>query len=258
MSDPLVTVVLLGIPVGLHRRAAEHQQTLRRELALVAAGPEAEAGARLEAVSGAVRDRFASFTAAQAAALEDAPDGAVIDLAYEVPPDAADAAERLGALLDEVDVLCRRGELVSLSTPPDLVAYRRWFLGAFVDQIREDREPVPWCSAELLDTVAAPASSAAGPCPPEADGPPVIVDGDLDLFGAASLRSTIAERLAGGQRRLHLDISRCGFIDSVGLSLLLTTRERCCAAGGGLVVSGADESALRLFDTVGVRSLLIP
>ena len=88
-------------------------------------------------------------------------------------------------------------------------------------------------------------------------GPPLFVDGDLDLFGAPTLRAAIAERLEAGATTIVVDLSACGFIDSVGLSLLLTTRERCRAAGGGLSVIGAGENALRLFETVGVRELLV-
>ena len=86
---------------------------------------------------------------------------------------------------------------------------------------------------------------------------PVYVDGDLDLFGAPAVRAAIAERLEAGITTIAIDLSDCGFIDSVGLSLLLTSRERCVAAGGSFQVIGAGESALRLFETVGVKDLLI-
>lgn len=232
-------VRLVSLPVGVHRRAAEHDDTLRRELALVRAGREADAGARLAALSQELEGRFRGFTTEQTAQLDAADGGGTIDLVYELPPDAADAAEQLGALLDEVDDLCRSGALVTRCTPPDLVAYRRWFLGEFVGQIRRGRPPRPW------------------PGSVEPALPPLFVDGDLDLFGAPALRAAIAERLEAGVTTIVVDLSNCGFIDSVGLSLLLTTRERCRAAGGGLSVIGAGESALRLFETVGVKELLV-
>ena len=86
---------------------------------------------------------------------------------------------------------------------------------------------------------------------------PLYVGGDLDLFGAPALRSAIAERLEAGMTTIVLDLSDCGFIDSVGLSLLLTSRERCVSAGGSFTVIGAGEAAMRLFETVGVKDLLI-
>ena len=86
---------------------------------------------------------------------------------------------------------------------------------------------------------------------------PVYVEGDLDLFGAPAVRTAIAERLEAGVTAIVIDLSDCGFIDSVGLSLLLTSLERCVSAGGSFEVIGARESALRLFETVGVKDLLI-
>jgi len=251
VTEQLVTVYLLGLPLALHRRASEHLDTLRRELALVEAGREADASARLTALSEELGDRFRGFTAAQEAARADAPAAGTLDLAYELPADAAEASERLGQLLDEVDELCRVGELVTLCTSPDVLAYRQWFLGEFIGQIREGRAPIPWDETEPgsahIDAVVAG---------DEVDGEPIVVAGDLDLFGAPALRAAISERLEAGERAIRIDLSQCRFIDSVGLSLLLTTRERCRAVGGGLKVIGADDSALRLFETVGVRQLL--
>lgn len=86
---------------------------------------------------------------------------------------------------------------------------------------------------------------------------PIHVEGDLDLFGAPAVRTAIGERLGAGVPAIVLDLSDCSFIDSVGLSLLLTTRERCVSAGGSFSVIGAGEAALRLFETVGVKDLLI-
>lgn len=254
-SGPLATVCLLGLPVAVHRRATDHQDTLRRELALVEAGEPAAAGARLVELSEAYRARYGEFTRPQNTAIAEAAEDGTLDLAYEVPAEFADAAEQLGLLLNEIDELCAAGELVTLVTPPEALAYRRWFLGEFIHQIREGRDPVPWPGFE--EAVRGPAGSPAAPgADPLADIEPLFVDGDLDLFGAPALRTAIVERLEGGDRWVVVDLSRCGFIDSVGLSLLLTTRERCKAAGGGLVVVGAADAALRLFDTVGVRQLL--
>jgi anti-anti-sigma factor len=237
----------------VHRRAVAHDDTLRRELALVRAGREADVGARLLALSTELEGQFGGFTAAQRAQLEDAGEDDTVDLTYELPAAAADAAEHLGELLDEVDELCRTGELVTLVTPPEAVAYRHWLLGEFVEQIREHRPPRPWSDvAAMLDQPND--EEATGSAPP---GPPLFVEGDLDLFGAPTLRAAIAERLEAGVVTIVVDLSNCGFIDSVGLSLLLTTRERCRAAGGGLSVIGAGENALRLFETVGVKDMLL-
>jgi hypothetical protein len=47
-------------------------------------------------------------------------------------------------MLDEVDEFCRQGKhLLTLATPPELVAYRRWYLGEFIAQLA-GRPATPW------------------------------------------------------------------------------------------------------------------
>ena len=58
-----------------------------------------------------------------------------IDLCYVVPPEAADGALRLATLLDEADHFCRSGELLTLATLPESLAFRRWYLEEFVRQV---------------------------------------------------------------------------------------------------------------------------
>jgi hypothetical protein len=61
----------------------------------------------------------------------------------------------LGAILDEVDELCRQGQyLLTLATPPDLVAYRHWLLEEFTRQIA-GQEPVAWADSPHARLAAA-------------------------------------------------------------------------------------------------------
>ena len=149
-SDGLVVLRIVGLPVPVHLRASEHGDELMREFALIAAGSADGAGntgvpARLTALVDELRGRFAGFTLqpetelAEAAAL-----GAdSIDLEYRLPPEAIQAAADLGAMLDEADDFCRRGDLLTLATPPEPLAYRRWFLGEFARQVAGEA-PVAW------------------------------------------------------------------------------------------------------------------
>jgi hypothetical protein len=149
--NPLVTVDILGLPVGLHARAAEHGEELQREFALIAQGRERsdnrrEMPQRLLSLIATLQGNYSGFTTLQ----EDLLDRAIrsgqptIDLTFEVPASAAEAAAALRALLDEADDYCREGKhLLTLATPSDLVAYRRWYLGEFVDQIG-GAAPKPW------------------------------------------------------------------------------------------------------------------
>jgi hypothetical protein len=58
-----------------------------------------------------------------------------LDVVYEVPQAASVACKELNAMLDEADDFCRHGELLTLATPGDQVAFRRWFLDEFVTQL---------------------------------------------------------------------------------------------------------------------------
>jgi hypothetical protein len=152
-ENPLVTVQIVGLPVALHARAAEHGEELQREFALIAYGQERpdngrEMPRRLLSLISTLQGSYGGFTTQQ----EDLLDRAIrsgqstIDLTFQVPAGAAEAATALGALLDEADAYCREGKhLLTLATPSDLVAYRRWYLREFVDQIG-GAAPTPWSS----------------------------------------------------------------------------------------------------------------
>ena len=73
-----------------------------------------------------------------------------VDLVYLVPPGIGAATEHLAAVFDEADAFCREGEhLLSLASPADCVAFRRWFLDEFSRQT-SGLPPTPW-SADLTE-----------------------------------------------------------------------------------------------------------
>jgi anti-anti-sigma factor len=231
----LVQVHLLGFPVELHRRASEHSEALRRELAFVEHAHAAAdaAPARLEALTAELAGRYGELVTAQgeqiAAAI--AAGEQSIDLRYELPGDIVDAVGHLGQLLDELDDLCREGALLTMVTPPDLLAFRRWLLGEIEGQIRERRPPRPWSEA-TVDAAEARHDLASGP------SVRVAIDDDLDLATAPTLRKTLVEAIDKGATRITLDLSRCTFMDSTGLSLLVTTHHRLAEDVGGLRLDG--------------------
>jgi hypothetical protein len=163
----LVTVELVGLPVEIHARAAEHGQELQRELTLVhhqleqehaargdAAGSSDEAAVDLRAsvprrlveLIEALQGRYAGYSTEQEQFLDEAVETglASVDVTYRVPPDVAEASVALGAMLDEADDYCREGKhLLTLATPPEALAYRRWYLEQFVDQVA-GRPPRSW------------------------------------------------------------------------------------------------------------------
>ena len=150
-SEELITVHVLGLPTGLQVQAQQQNDELTRELMLVAEqmrqrGNAADLPVRFVEMVSTLSERYAIFTAEQEAQLTAAIAAGqpTIDLTYTLPASAAAAAGALGEILDEADEYCRQGQLLlTLATPPELVAYRRWFLDQFVHQA-EGAAPVSW------------------------------------------------------------------------------------------------------------------
>ena len=140
-DDELVEVRIIGLPPLLARQARQHFDELSREFLHLANSDEDlrhDVPSRLLALSEDVRARFAGFGDANAELMEEAAsrgEGS-IDMTYRLPEAAGPAAAELDALLDEVDEYCEAGEyLLTLKTPPDALAYRKWFLRQFADQV---------------------------------------------------------------------------------------------------------------------------
>jgi hypothetical protein len=149
-----VTVEVLGIPLDLHVRATEHAADLTREFTLIqdrlqhTDGPPSVPQRLLQLID-TLSARYSSFGQEQ----EDLLDAAVaagrptLDLTFRLPADGAEAARQLGDVLDEADEYCRQGRhLLTLATPDELVAYRRWYLAEFVRQTAGEA-PRPWSAA---------------------------------------------------------------------------------------------------------------
>ena len=263
MTDELVVVELLGLPLAVLNRASDHNLTLVRELALVHTADESGAApARLLWLSQHLDQRYAAFNTAPRQRLQKAlaGDETHVDVHYEVPAHAAVAAAELGEALDEVDDYCRNGDLLTLVTPPEALSFRRWLLGEFVAQIQHGATPTPW-SDRLLATEAIAAGSPQPANEPETSAAApmaatlTIVD-ELDLEGAAKLRGGFANLLDSGVTHLTVDLASCSFIDSVGISLLLTTRERLVQAGGAIVLTNVSGLTRRTLETTGVYDIL--
>jgi hypothetical protein len=71
-------------------------------------------------------------------------DPVIADHVMALPVEAEPAIRTLEDLLDEADEYCRQGQhLLTLATPADLLAYRRWYLGQIADQLA-GAAPRPW------------------------------------------------------------------------------------------------------------------
>jgi anti-anti-sigma factor len=89
----------------------------------------------------------------------------------------------------------------------------------------------------------------------DADRLRVVVSGELDLHREAALRDTVDAVLADeAPARLVLDVRGLQFLDSSGLRVLLTCRDRARAAGVPLTLAVTPGPVTRLLDLAGVRS----
>lgn len=155
-SDVLQTVFLLGVPLRLLEQSQEHMADLLRELQLIAMSTHSlqampahhrEIPARLLTLIDETSARYAGFTQATDSQrdLAIAAGDQTVDLTFRLPPELADVARALWAGLDELDEFCRSGGyLLTLETPPPLVALRHWYLGELAEQLETGRPPVAW------------------------------------------------------------------------------------------------------------------
>ena len=144
----LVEVRLLEVSLADFSHSSAHHDGLFREFALVlSCEPESrhELPGELLAVMEELTERFGGFTAAPQGELQAALERGdeTIDLTFQVPAEAKDAALRLAELLVAADKYCRDGELLTVAPPSEAVRFRDWYLHEFVAQIDGD-PPTPW------------------------------------------------------------------------------------------------------------------
>ena len=78
----------------------------------------------------------------------------------------------------------------------------------------------------------------------------VSVTGDLDVLTAPRLRDRLVDVIDGGASDVLVDLTPCEFIDSSGLSSLVTALKRMRAAGGELALVCPSGNVRRLIEVV--------
>jgi anti-anti-sigma factor len=224
----MVQIRLRQVPVDLWTRARAHQEAIRREFDLMRASePAGSVPHRLLDLVEDFDARFGNFgdpwrdELSAAAARGDE----LTDLTLEVPRPLAAAARELAAMLSQVDEFCRDGDhLMTPATPPELVSFREWLVNELTRQIDSGEEPLPWPEYQR----EMPTSTAPSPLPAANGGgsETIVFEGSLDLDTVGELRETIQEIRAKGPDEIVVDLTGVGFIDSVGIGLLITTHTR--------------------------------
>jgi anti-sigma B factor antagonist len=83
----------------------------------------------------------------------------------------------------------------------------------------------------------------------------VQVDGQLIVGNRHELKDLIQAALDKGERRLLIDFSRTGYIDSSGLGALVSISKRVREAGGELRLSGLNDDLRSLFELTKLDTL---
>ena len=83
----------------------------------------------------------------------------------------------------------------------------------------------------------------------------VQVDGQLIVGNRHELKDLIQAALERGDRRMLIDFSRTGYIDSSGLGALVSISKRIREAGGELRLSGLNDDLRSLFELTKLDTL---
>ncbi|MFI2780130.1 STAS domain-containing protein [Streptomyces sp. ALB3] len=84
----------------------------------------------------------------------------------------------------------------------------------------------------------------------------VHVSGEMDYETAPFFRDHLLDVIAGGQRRVVLDLSAVSFCDSSGLSVLLGAWQQVTGSGAVLVLARVPPRVQRMLQVTGVDAVL--
>jgi anti-sigma B factor antagonist len=84
----------------------------------------------------------------------------------------------------------------------------------------------------------------------------VYVRGELDVYTSTLLRRTLATLIAGGARRIVLDMRDLSFISATGLGVLVGAARRLREHGGSLVLRSTRPSVRTLIEITGWEEVL--
>ena len=214
-------VTLGDVPTTLLLEAKTHVDNLIREFVLAsggaASGTTAEVPLRLSELIETVTTRFAEARyAIKRQALAAAAAGEPrTHLTLTLPLSAADAAAEYLAALDEADAYARAARLLTLETPPEHRAFRRWYVTALVNQLR----------------IAAAGESSPAPTFEE------FLLGELSVLTKAQRSTDRSARL----QAVTAALARAATTEDVAAIVVSEGMSALGATAGGLLMPGEDE-----------------
>jgi anti-sigma B factor antagonist len=176
-----------------------------------------------------------------------------------MPTAFRDIGLQLLQMWEEAEAYCREGiELLTLAAPPEASAFRRWFVGEFARQMAGEA-PMSWpeYAAANFDTDGAPEidTDADTDQPDEGEVALLVLRGDIDLETAPGVRVALQRLRDGGARTIVVDAEEVGFLDSVGISVLIAARERLVNDGGELIVRSPSSPVRRTLQIAGLSGI---
>lgn len=81
------------------------------------------------------------------------------------------------------------------------------------------------------------------------------VDGQLIVGNRHELKQKVLEALEEGERKLLVDFSNTGYIDSSGLGALVSLSKKIRESGGELKLAGLNEDLMSLFELTKLDTL---
>jgi len=79
------------------------------------------------------------------------------------------------------------------------------------------------------------------------------ISGELDQSTAAELREPLHEAINTGAGAVMIDMTKCGFIDSTGLGVLVEGLKRVKTRGGEFSIVATQDKILKIFDITGLN-----
>ncbi len=91
------------------------------------------------------------------------------------------------------------------------------------------------------------------------DGTAVVrLGGRLDLLSAAEVKQQLTQAVAGGHRRLVVDLGEVDFVDSSGLGTLVGGLKAARIAGGDLRIARPNDQARTILELTTLNRVLRP
>jgi len=84
----------------------------------------------------------------------------------------------------------------------------------------------------------------------------IRVGGYVDFDVAPRLKQFIVNRIEAGDRRIVIDLSDVGFMDSTAIGVLVGVLKRLGEVGGFLAVACANDNVRGIFEVVGLESVI--